>query len=45
MPDDIQAKVFEQVEELTKGILWNGEAWVAGYRRLRVVTHNRKENR
>ena len=27
------------VEEETRAALWNGEAWVADYRRLRVVAH------
>ncbi len=45
MPDDIQAEVFEQVEELTRSILWNGIEWVADYRRLRVIAHERYENR
>lgn len=39
MPDDIQARVFEQVEELTRAILWNGKEWVADYRRLRAIAH------
>jgi len=39
MPGHIQVMVFEQVEEMTRGILWNGEEWVADYRRLRVIAH------
>ncbi len=39
MPEHIQVMVFEQVEELTREILWNGEEWVADYRRLRVIAH------
>ena len=45
MPEKIQAMVCEKVEELTRGTLWNGEEWVADYRRLRVVAHCRKGNR
>ncbi len=39
MPEHIQVMVFEQVEGLTRDILWNGEEWVADYRRLRVIAH------
>lgn len=39
MPDNVQATVCKKVEELTRGTLWNGEEWVADYRRLRVVAH------
>lgn len=39
MPEHIQAMVFEKVEELTREILWNGEEWVADYRRLRAIAH------
>ena len=45
MPGNVQTTVFERVGELTRGTLWNGEAWVADYRRLRVIAHDRKENR
>lgn len=39
MPEYMQAMVFEQVEELTRDILWNKEEWVADYRRLRAIAH------
>lgn len=39
MPEYMQAMVFEQVEELTRNILWNEEEWVADYRRLRAIAH------
>ncbi len=39
MPEHMQVMVFEQVEELTRDILWNGEEWVADYRRLRAIAH------
>ncbi len=39
MPEDVQAMVFDKVEELTRDILWNGVEWVADYRRLRVIAH------
>lgn len=37
MPGQIQAMVFEKVEGLTRETLWNGEEWVADYRRLRAI--------
>lgn len=39
MPEKAQAEVIKEVEELTREILWNGESWVADYRRLRVIAH------
>ena len=39
MPEHIQAMVFKEVEELTRDNLWNGEEWVADYRRLRAIAH------
>lgn len=39
MPEDIQVAVIKRVEELTRDILWNGNAWVADYRRLRAIAH------
>lgn len=39
MPEHIQAMIFKEVEELTRDDLWNGEEWVADYRRLRVIAH------
>lgn len=39
MPEKVQAMVCEKVEELTRGTLWNGEEWIADYRRLRVIAH------
>lgn len=39
MPEHVQAMVFENVEELVRETLWNGEEWVADYRRLRVIAH------
>lgn len=39
IPENIQAEIFEKVEELTKDTLWNGKEWVADYRRLRVIAH------
>ena len=39
MPKNVQATVCERVGELTRSTLWNGEAWVADYRRLRVIAH------
>ncbi len=39
MPEHIQGMIFKEVEELTRDNLWNGEEWVADYRRLRVIAH------
>ncbi len=39
MPEHIQTMVFKEVEELTRGTLWNGKEWVADYRRLRAIAH------
>ena len=39
MPEHVQAMVFEKVEGLTRETLWNGEDWVADYRRLRAIAH------
>lgn len=39
MPEKVQVMVCEKAEELTRGTLWNGEEWVADYRRLRVIAH------
>lgn len=34
-----QQRILDRVEELTRARLWNGDAWVADYKRLRVVAH------
>lgn len=39
LPESSQAALLTRVEELARPRLWNGEAWVADYRRLRVVAH------
>jgi len=39
MSENIQAMVCKKVEELTRGTLWNGEEWVADYRRLRAIAY------
>lgn len=39
VPEYIQAMFFEKVERLTRETLWNGEEWVADYRRLRVIAY------
>lgn len=39
MPEHIQHIIFEKVEQSAGGTLWNGEEWVADYRRLRVIAH------
>lgn len=39
MTEKAQAEVIKEVEELTRATLWNGESWVADYRRLRAIAH------
>lgn len=39
MPKNIQVIVIKQEEELTRKTFWNGNEWVADYRRIRVVAH------
>ena len=39
MPEHIQAMIFKEVEELSRDNLWNGEEWVADYRRVRAIAH------
>lgn len=39
LPESMRNGVLRNVENATRSALWNGEAWVADYRRLRVVAH------
>lgn len=39
MPENVQSMVFNEVEESTRDVLWNGSEWVADYQRLRAVAH------
>lgn len=39
MPEDIQVTIIKKVQELTKETLWNGNEWIADYRRLRAIAH------
>lgn len=39
MSESAQADLLTRVEELARPGLWDGGAWVADYRRLRVVAH------
>jgi hypothetical protein len=39
MPEKVQGEIIRKVEALTKEQLWNGNEWIADYRRLRVVAH------
>jgi len=39
MQQQDSARVLEQVANLTRESLWNGEAWIADYRRLRAIAH------
>ena len=37
MTEQVQIMIFEKVEELARETLWNGEEWIADYRRLRAI--------
>lgn len=39
MPEDMKVTVIKKVEELTRETLWNGNEWIADYRRLRAIAH------
>ena len=39
MPDLIQEKIVSNVLNCTRQKLWNGDTWIADYRRLRVIAH------
>lgn len=39
MPEEARRAIVERVEALTRAALWNGEAWIADYRRLRAIAH------
>lgn len=39
MTENMQVMVIKKVEELTRETLWNGNEWVADYRRLRAIAH------
>ena len=39
IPEHIQSLIIDEVAAITRETLWNGEAWVADYRRLRAVAH------
>ena len=39
MSEKVRNEIMKKVEDLTKESLWNGNEWVADYRRLRVIAH------
>lgn len=39
MSEKMQDEIIKKVEDLTKEYLWNGDEWIADYRRLRAITH------
>ena len=39
LPEHVQSLVCEGVAELAREALWNGQEWVADYRRLRAIAH------
>lgn len=39
MSEKMQDEIIKKVEDLTKEHFWNGDEWIADYRRLRVIAH------
>ena len=39
MPEKVQNEIIKKVEDLTKESLWNGDEWIADYRRLRAIAY------
>ncbi|MBU5480687.1 class I SAM-dependent methyltransferase [Blautia sp. MSJ-19] len=39
MSEKTQEEIIKKVEDLTKEYLWNGDEWIADYRRLRAIAH------
>ncbi len=39
MSEKVQDEIIKKVEGLTKNQLWNGDEWIADYRRLRAIAH------
>ena len=39
MSEKVQNEIIKKVEQLTKQSLWNGNEWIADYRRLRAIAH------
>lgn len=39
MPEKVQNEIIKKVEYSTKESLWNGNEWIADYRRLRAIAH------
>ena len=39
MPEKVQNEIIKKVEDSTKESLWNGNEWIADYRRLRAIAH------
>ena len=39
MPEKMQNEIIKKVEDSTKESLWNGNEWIADYRRLRAIAH------
>lgn len=39
MPEKMQNEIIKKVENSTKESLWNGNEWIADYRRLRAIAH------
>ena len=39
MSEKMQNEIIKKVEDITKEFLWNGNEWIADYRRLRAIAH------
>ena len=39
MSEKMQDEIIKKVEDLTKEHLWNGDEWIADYRRLRAIAY------
>ena len=39
MSEKMQDEIIKKVEDLTKEYLWNGDEWIADYRRLRAIAY------
>ena len=39
MLEKMQNEIIKKVEDSTKESLWNGNEWIADYRRLRAIAH------
>ena len=45
IPEDIAARILQEMYDMVLQKLWNGKEWVADYRRLRVIAHKSLKKR